>query len=709
MTRVDFLISYAGPDRPWAEWAAQQLERNKFTVELDVWDWATGDNFVLRMSDALARCDRVLALLSKDYFDRERFTTDEWTVVLAERPDKRGRRLIPLRVAEVEPPSILRAVLYRDLFGVPELEARQRLLAAVTGPSRPAGDVPFPGSAVNNAPTPPTGGARVPGSLPAVWNVRRRNPAFTGREAELAGLRQRLCSGDRALVQALHGIGGVGKTELVVEYAHLFANEYDLVWWIDAERPELIGEQLAALAVAADWLTPGASATPAATESVMRRFHGMPGWLLIYDNAPTADAVGALIPDGTGHVVITSRSRQTSKVAAAPIEVDVLTRPASVQLVLDVRPELSATDVDRLAAAVEDLPLALTQAAGLLAETGMTVDEYLQELTVDPAAVLSEGPTGHYPGPLAAAVAAAMRHLAGQDEAAAQLLRLIAVLAPEAVPLRWLIGTPEGTLPRPLATVASRTLALRRTLGRIAALGLARVDSDVIQMHRLTQAIVARTTSSAETESSDRLLVEASPGYTGEPALWPKWADLLPHLLVRMPVTASSALRDLAASALYYLVLRGDYRTAKQWGHLWHEQLRQQLGPDDLAVLEIAAQLANAHALLGEYQEARRLNEDTLTRRRRILGDDDPVTLRSADSLGSNLSLLGDHEQARRRQEDALARSRRVLGDDDAETLSSANNLARSLYELGEYEQAHSLYEDTLTRRRRVLGICQDR
>jgi hypothetical protein len=63
------------------------------------------------------------------------------------------------------------------------------------------GYVPFPGPTV-----------RVPGSLPEVWNVRRRNPAFTGRDQELALLQERLCSGERALVQALHGIGGVGKT-----------------------------------------------------------------------------------------------------------------------------------------------------------------------------------------------------------------------------------------------------------------------------------------------------------------------------------------------------------------------------------------------------------------------------------------------------------------------------------------------------------------
>jgi hypothetical protein len=91
--------------------------------------------------------------------------------------------------------------MYRDVYDLPEWQARVALPEAVNGSARPDGYVPFPGPTV-----------RVPGSLPEVWNVRRRNPAFTGRDQELALLRERLCSGERALVQALHGTGGVGKT-----------------------------------------------------------------------------------------------------------------------------------------------------------------------------------------------------------------------------------------------------------------------------------------------------------------------------------------------------------------------------------------------------------------------------------------------------------------------------------------------------------------
>ena len=68
--RVDFFVSHAGADQAWAEWVAWQLTAAGYSVELDVWDWAAGQNFVTAMSDALYRADRVVALFSAAYFER---------------------------------------------------------------------------------------------------------------------------------------------------------------------------------------------------------------------------------------------------------------------------------------------------------------------------------------------------------------------------------------------------------------------------------------------------------------------------------------------------------------------------------------------------------------------------------------------------------------------------------------------------------------
>ena len=98
-----------------------------------------------------------------------------------------------------------------------------------------------------------------PGSVLRVWNIPARNPAFTGRDELLAAVRDRLLAGDRAVVQALQGLGGVGKTQLAIEYAHRFADDYDVAWWVNAEQGGLIGDQFAALGAALGCIQPGAA------------------------------------------------------------------------------------------------------------------------------------------------------------------------------------------------------------------------------------------------------------------------------------------------------------------------------------------------------------------------------------------------------------------------------------------------------------------
>ena len=82
---------------------------------------------------------------------------------------------------------------------------------------------------------------RLPGTLPPLWNVPARSALFTGRDDLIVRLRAQLLHEKRFVVSALHGLGGVGKTMLAVEYAHRFAGDYRLVWWVNAEEPTLIG------------------------------------------------------------------------------------------------------------------------------------------------------------------------------------------------------------------------------------------------------------------------------------------------------------------------------------------------------------------------------------------------------------------------------------------------------------------------------------
>jgi hypothetical protein len=123
------------------------------------------------------------------------------------------------------------------------------------------------------------------------------------------------------------------------------------------------------------------------------------------------------LPGGGGHVLITSRQRGWDEVAA-PVEVDVLARAESVAILQARVTVLSGTDADRLAAELGDLPLAIAQAAGFMADTGMTADEFLVLLGTRAGQLLAQGTPGSYPRSLAAATGLIADRLARQDPAA---------------------------------------------------------------------------------------------------------------------------------------------------------------------------------------------------------------------------------------------------------------------------------------------------
>jgi hypothetical protein len=667
-------ISYAGPDRPWAEWVGWQLQDAGYSVELDVWHWGVGDDLVERVNRTLTQ-GRTVALFSQDYFEAGRHTPEEASAVLATRG-----RLIPVRIDDAVAPPALLGLLTANLCGLGEQEAREALLQAVAGPlGTPRGMPEFPGATGSRGSGTP--GPRLPGSLPQVWNVLSRRATFVGREELLMEVRTRLTEARPAPVLALSGRIGVGKTQLAVEYAHRFSGEYELVWWVNAETPELIPAQLTALAVTIGCTDPG---TPEhiAVQALTMALRTRRRWLLVFDNAEDPAALSKYLPAGEGHVLITSRNPHWRQIAS-PIDIDLLTHADSTDLLRSRSRDLREQDAERLAEALDNLPLALVQAVEALYI--FTPDQYLQELEQHPDAAVSDGTPLDYPGSLSRQLSVSMARLADEYPAAADLLRACILLAPEPFPLRtcdpdkaarWK-ESDGGKLVRAL----SNPRDFRRILTAVEQFGLARATGGRIQVHRLPQAVLRDQLAPEEYRRAAHiagvLLATAYPGPAADPDAWPRWPELLPHLLAVSAVDLTTPqARFAACEACWYLMDRGATDTALRRLRKLHQTWKQHLGADTEDTLWAAAYLARAYAETGEYSQARDLEADILARQQDLLGEDDADTLRTADRLAICLEALGRSEEARDLATGTLNRQRRVLGEDHPDTRHTADNLA---------------------------------
>jgi len=551
--------------------------------------------------------------------------------------------------------------------------------------------------------------------VPAVWgNVPPRNPNFTGRHALLNMLSERLTLGSTTAVlpAALHGMGGIGKTQMAVEYIYRHLQDYDLVWWIHATQVAQIRSGLTELAATLG--LPGGNEANTAVPAVREALRlGQPHsrWLLVFDAAESPDVVRPFFPtNGPGEILVTSRNPAWASVAR-PLEVNVFERGESIELLRRRGPEIDEADASRLAGRLGDLPLAIEQAAAWRAETGMPVQEYLRLFDEKVAEILDTTAPADYEVSVAAAWNVSFDELARRNPAAHQLLQVCACFAPEPISRNLFTGVRNVSVSPELDQALRDPMQLGRAIRDISRYGLAKIDhrNNTLLLHRLVQLVLRNRmpapVHAAMEHGAHLLLANLDPAQPAAFVQWPRYLEILPHVYAADLVKCDDGWsRQLVVNLMHFLYHYGDHEEALRLSQRAFETWTDALGETDSQTLAAAERYGFYMWELGQYAPASELNQRTLALRRQVSGENAEETLYAQISVTTDLRAQGDFAGAKKLSGEILERARGLFGPDDPMTLRAAHIHAISLRFTGEYRQALALDEDTHRRRIEVLG-----
>jgi hypothetical protein len=691
LTEEEVVLRYAPQDQVWAEWIEHVLAGAGVRVD----DTAGGRP--IKVISA-ANADDEARLIPAD---RSR---DPYAIYISDRIAV-NRRIPPANsavIAGLGADAAVDAIL--RLIGRPDV-------AVASGPAGP----------------------RFPGSEPAVFNVPARNARFTGREASLLELRERLRTGSGGTeLVGLHGMGGIGKTQLALEYAYRFRTAYDVVWWVAADPLTFVDTSL--IDLLARLSLPTYQTGPETLRVVLNalaRGEPYPRWLLIFDNAED-ERVGRVIPAGGGHVIITSRAASWGD-RAQMMQLDVFPRRESIDHLIHRAPGIGIDEAGRVAEAVGDLPVAVAAAGAWLADTGTPVADYVREIELHGARALAVEQTW----------SASLDRLGERSPAAHRLLQLCSVLAPT-IALGLVYSEQMAAPLLPFDRALSEPLARGALVQQIHRLALLRLEPSRaepsadeeprggnLRVHRLLQHAVRSRMSAEELEATrhevHQVLGALRPaGDVDDLETWPRFRMLWPHLETSGAATCESeAVRRLFIDRVRYLWLRGDLSraldlaeaTEARWSTMDTAAQLPMLRATRATLLRTLGRSAEAYTLdtevlatqdfphslitagglgadlraLGRYREALDHDRATLDRWRESFGAQYPGTLAAQADLAASHRLAGEFARARELDEDAYERSRALYGEEHPRTLRFAGAVGRDLRDAGEYDRSAEL------------------
>ncbi len=570
-------------------------------------------------------------------------------------------------------------------------------------------------------------------ALSPYWQVPSlRNAFFTGREDLLHQLHQRLCQQRSvALTQsyALSGLGGIGKTATVLEYAYRSFQAYSAVFWIEAETYETLMASFVSMVDLLDLASQQERDQSKLVAAALSWLNTHRDWLLIIDNVEDLELVKGFLPTARrGSLLFTTRL-QTLGTLASSREVEPMSLEEGMELLLRrsgyVRRDASGQQLSpsdeaiarTLVGAMDGLPLALDQAAAYIEKTQCSLSDFLHLFRLFPVQLLHERDTCmDHPVSVASTFALSFERLQKTNPAAADLLTVCCFLAPDAIP-EGLLTQAASTLPPPPQPGFSESWQLNDLLKDLLAYALLRRNpaARTITIHRLIQTVLKEglpeATQKEWVERVVRLLSQAFSldQYTLNPDQWPWCEQVLPHALLAMSQAERWQLTipeygSLLAKAATYLYQRARYTEAEECYRralCMQEQILVPAHPDLAVVL---TGLANTYHQQGKYQESDTTYRRAISLVEAGLGGDDLHLASPLQGLAFLSFEMSRYDQSEALYLRALRLREQVLADNHPDLAISLNDLADLYNHQGRYKEAEPLYLRALQVREETLG-----
>ncbi|GAA3045304.1 hypothetical protein GCM10020000_26220 [Streptomyces olivoverticillatus] len=519
-------------------------------------------------------------------------------------------------------------------------------------------------------------------------------------------------------------MSGIGKTQLAAEYAHRFSSDYDVIWWVNSDtrgtQRERLGELAPELGLPSG-SEPGERIR--AVQEALRRGDPYARWLLIFDGWDDIEGGVDLLPEGPGHVLITSRNRSWSECGITLLEVPGFDRGESTSYLMRRAPRITAEQADEVAAELGDIPLALVQAAAWLGESDMDVAEYLRMVRDGELSGLADqGDFDGVPRSSLTSWSILINRLREAQPHAVELLSLCASFAPPAgspsassatcPPPTCLRASPGSPPTCPAGPGALDTLVNYSVFTRDSRTTVTGDDpgpeQESVHMHRIVHDIVGRLTSAEERKLHRRvvrrMLAAADPGNPQDSRLWPRYAELLPHLEPSGALVSSDArVQETVLNLLRYCHRSGEFRVGVELAEQVREHWSEMFPPEHPRMLDLANQQGNILRSYGHFRPAYELDRELLERLRTASGVDGTALMTATSCLAADLRYLGQYSEALQIQREVLESALELLGPDDYATLLAQHNLGVSLRLLGRYAEAYDIDLETLRKRETQL------